>query len=75
MLVLIVCVVVVVLALLVLGVLAYGLLGAGGRLARELDALQRDVAPVAAQLQASLATATAVREQRQGAGDPRSTGG
>ncbi|MCW2581769.1 MAG: hypothetical protein JWQ53_559 [Klenkia sp.] len=61
MLVLIVWVVVAVLAVLALGVLAYGLLGARNRLARELAALERDVAPVAAQLQASLAAATEAR--------------
>lgn len=58
---LIVLLVVVVLALVVLGVLAYGLLGALGRLTREMAALQRDVAPVAAQLQQSLAAAAAAR--------------
>ena len=55
--------VVVVLALVVLGVLGYGLLGALGRLTREMAALQRDVAPVAAQLQASLAAAAASRQR------------
>ncbi|MCO7221532.1 hypothetical protein [Klenkia sp. PcliD-1-E] len=60
---LIVLLVVVVLALVVLGVLAYGLLGALGRLTREMAALQRDVAPVAAQLQQSLATAAVARQR------------
>ena len=63
MLVLIVWVVVAVLAVLALGVLAYGLLGARNRLTRELAALERDVAPVAAQLQASLAAAAQARER------------
>ena len=63
MLVLIVWVVVAVLAVLALGVLAYGLLGARTRLTRELAALERDVAPVAAQLQASLAAAAQARER------------
>ncbi len=60
---LIVLLVVVVLALVVLGVLAYGLLGALGRLTREMTALQRDVAPVAAQLQQSLTAAAAARQR------------
>ncbi len=59
MVVLIVWVVVAVLAVLALGVLAYGLLGARNRLVREIGLLQRDVAPVAARLQASLAGAQA----------------
>ncbi|WP_235495300.1 hypothetical protein [Geodermatophilus sp. Leaf369] len=63
MLVLIVWVVVAVLAVLALGVLAYGLLGARNRLTRELAALERDVAPVAARLQASLAAAAQARER------------
>ena len=63
MLLLIVFGVVVVLALVVLGALGHGLLGAVGRLTREMAALQRDVAPVAAQLQASLAVAAANRQR------------
>ncbi|MEI4280485.1 hypothetical protein [Klenkia terrae] len=63
MLLLIVLGVVVVLALVVLGALGFGLLGAAGRLTREIAALQRDVAPVAAQLQASLAAAAASRQK------------
>jgi hypothetical protein len=55
--------VVVLLALVVLGALGYALLGAVGRLTREMTALQRDVAPVAAQLQQSLADATASRQR------------
>ena len=55
--------VVVVLALVVLGAIGFGLLGAVGRLTREMAALQRDVAPVAAQLQASLAEASSKRQQ------------
>ncbi len=50
--------VVVVLAVVVLGALGYALVGALGRLTREMAALQRDVAPLAADLQASLAAAT-----------------
>ncbi|WP_091068306.1 hypothetical protein [Klenkia brasiliensis] len=63
MLLLIVLLVVVVLAVVVLGALAYGLVGALGRLTREMAALQRDVAPVAAQLQQSLVAAAASRER------------
>jgi hypothetical protein len=55
--------VVVVLALVVLGALGYGLVGALGRLTREMTALQRDVAPVVAQLQASVAAAAASRQR------------
>lgn len=65
MVVLIVWVVVAVLAVLALGVLAYGLLGARNRLVREIGLLQRDVAPVAAQLQASLAAAAQLRQTQQ----------
>ncbi|SCX54857.1 hypothetical protein SAMN03159343_3159 [Klenkia marina] len=63
MLLLIVFGVVVVLALVVLGSLGYALLGAVGRVVRELQALQRDVAPVAAQLQASVTAAAAARQR------------
>ncbi|WP_235564910.1 hypothetical protein [Modestobacter sp. Leaf380] len=62
---LIVWVVVAVLAVLALGVLAYGLLGARNRLVREIGLLQRDVAPVAAQLQTALAAAAAARTAQQ----------
>ena len=65
MVVLIVWVVVAVLAVLALGVLAYGLLGARNRLVREIGLLQRDVAPVAAQLQTALAAAAAARTTQQ----------
>lgn len=65
MLLLIVWVVVVALALLALGVLGYGLLGAANRLVREIGLLQQDVAPVAAQLQASLAAAAQARDRQQ----------
>ena len=44
--------VVVVLALVVLGAIGYGLAGAFGRLAREIQAAQRDVAPLLEQAQA-----------------------
>jgi hypothetical protein len=59
--VLIVWIVVAVLALLVLGVLSYSLLGAAGRLRRELRGLEHDLQPVLAELQA---TAAKVAEQR-----------
>jgi hypothetical protein len=48
---LIVWAVVVVLALVVLGGLAYGLLGAFGRLRRELEGAERDVRPFLQELQ------------------------
>jgi hypothetical protein len=42
-----------VLAVVVLGALAYGLLGAAGRLRRELAALERDVRPLLGEAQAT----------------------
>ncbi|TYP89119.1 hypothetical protein [Blastococcus xanthinilyticus] len=60
----IVLVVVVVLALVVLGVVAYGTLGAFGRLNRELAAAERDVAPVRAELQQSVERAARLRDDR-----------
>ncbi|MEI4271289.1 hypothetical protein TEK04_06100 [Klenkia sp. LSe6-5] len=53
--------VVVLLALVVLGALGYALVGALGRLTREMTALQDEVVPVATQLQAALATAAESR--------------
>jgi hypothetical protein len=50
---LIVWIVVVVLALVVLGAIGYGLLGAAGRLRRELAAAERDVRPLLEQVQAT----------------------
>jgi hypothetical protein len=50
-----------VLAVLVLGVLGYSLLGAAGRLSRELRGLERDVRPLLAEAQAA---ATKAAEQR-----------
>ncbi|MCZ2839048.1 hypothetical protein [Modestobacter sp. VKM Ac-2985] len=61
---LIVWIVVPVLALLVLGVLGYGLFGAAGRLDRELRALERDVRPVLAEVQAAAEKAAAQRADR-----------
>jgi hypothetical protein len=61
---LIVWIAVAVLVLGVLGVLAYSLLGAAGRLARELRGLQRDVAPVLAEAQAAAAKAAEQRGDR-----------
>ena len=46
-----------VLALVVLGVLVYGLLGAAGRLRRELTALEREVRPLLTEAQAAAARA------------------
>ncbi|MGY2066350.1 hypothetical protein [Blastococcus sp. SYSU DS0619] len=56
--------VVVVLALVVLGVVAHGTLGAFGRLGRELEAAERDVAPVRTQVQQSAERAGKLRDQR-----------
>ena len=57
MVVLIVWIVVVVLALVVLGAIGYGVLGAAGRLRRELEAAERDVRPLLEQAQATAARA------------------
>jgi len=54
---LIVWIVVVVLALVVLGAIGYGVLGAAGRLRRELEAAERDVRPLLEQAQATAARA------------------
>jgi hypothetical protein len=61
---LIVWVAVVVLALLLLGVLGYSVLGAAGRLSRELRGLERDVRPLLAQAQAAAERATEQRADR-----------
>jgi hypothetical protein len=53
--VLIVWIVVVVVALVVLGTVAYGVLGAAGRLRRELEAAERDVRPLVQRAQATAA--------------------
>ena len=58
---LIVWIVVAVLALGVLGALAYGLLGAAGRLRRELSGLEQDVQPLLVEAQAAAARAAAQR--------------
>ena len=50
-------IVVVVLALVVLGAIGYGVLGAAGRLRRELEAAERDVRPLLEQAQATAARA------------------
>ena len=57
MVLLIVWIVVVVLALVVLGAIGYGVLGAAGRLRRELEAAERDVRPLLEQAQATAARA------------------
>jgi hypothetical protein len=54
---LIVWIVVVVLSLVVLGAIAYGLLGAAGRLGRELEAAEREVRPLLERAQATAARA------------------
>lgn len=50
-------IVVAVLAVVVLGALAHGLLGAAGRLRRELAALEREVRPLLGQARATTARA------------------
>ena len=62
---LIVWIVVAVLALGVLGALGYSLVGAAGRLDRELRGLEQDVRPVLAEVQASAARAAALRAEEQ----------
>ncbi len=59
---------VVVLSLVVLGAVGYGVLGAAGRLARELQAAERDVRPVLEQAQATAARAAAVQDARRADG-------
>jgi hypothetical protein len=66
---LIVWIAVAVLALGLLGVLGYSLLGAAGRLGRELRGLERDVQPVLAELQATAAKAAAQRTDRSATTD------
>ncbi|MGR7027295.1 hypothetical protein [Geodermatophilus sp. URMC 62] len=61
MLLLVVWIAVVVLSLVVLGALAHGVLGAFGRLGRELQAAERDVAPLLEQAQAAAARAAALQ--------------
>jgi hypothetical protein len=55
--VLIVWIVVVVLALVVLGAIGYGLLGAAGRLGKELEAAEREFRPVLQRAQETAARA------------------
>jgi hypothetical protein len=55
--VLIVWIVVVVLSLVVLGAIGYGVFGAAARLGRELEAAEREVRPLLAQVQATAARA------------------
>ena len=66
---LIVWIAVAVLVLLVLGTLAYNVLGAAGRLGREVRALERDAAPLLAEAQASAARAAEVRAARAAGSD------
>ena len=54
-----------VLAVLVLGGLAYGLLGAAGRLRREIAGAEADLRPVLEQLQATAARAEEVAARRE----------
>ncbi len=60
--------VVVVLALVALGLVGYGVMGAFGRLNRELEAAERDVRPVLEQAQATAALAAKVQGGRSNAG-------
>jgi hypothetical protein len=55
--VLIVWIVVVVLSLVVLGAIGYGVLGAAGRLGKELEAAEREVRPVLQRAQETAARA------------------
>jgi Sec-independent protein translocase protein TatA len=57
-----------VLTLVVLGGLAYGLLGALGRLRREVDGAERDLRPVLEQLQATAARAEQAAARRKNEG-------
>ena len=57
MVLLIVWIVVVVLALVVLGAIGYGVLGAAGRLGKELEAAERDVRPLLQRAQETAARA------------------
>jgi hypothetical protein len=66
---LIVWITVAVLALLVLGILGYSLLGAAGRLLRELRGLERDVRPLLAEAQATAGRAAAQRADRSATAD------
>ena len=61
MVVLIVWIVVVVLVLVVLGAIGYGVLGAAGRLRRELEAAERDVRPLLERAQATSQSVARVR--------------
>ena len=51
-------------ALVVLGVVAYGVLGAVGRLGRELEGAENDARPLLEQLQATVARADAAARPR-----------
>lgn len=64
MLLLIVWIAVVVLALVVLGGIAYGVLGAVARLRKEVTGAAADLAPVLADVQATLAAAERSRQER-----------
>ena len=61
MLLLVVWIAVVVVSLVVLGALAYSVFGAFGRLGRELQAAEREVAPLLEQVQATTARAAALQ--------------
>jgi hypothetical protein len=63
-LLLIVCIAVAVLAIVVLGGIAYGVLGAVARLRKEVTGAAADLAPVLADVQATLAAAERSRQER-----------
>ena len=63
MLLLVVWIVVAVLAVVVLGGIAYGVFGAAARLRRELDAAERDLRPLLAQVEQTMSAVERTREQ------------
>ena len=76
MLLLVVWIAVVVLSLVVLGALVHGVFGAFQRLGRELQAAERDVAPLLQQVQAAAARAAALQSaDERRSGDRRATAG
>ncbi|MCU1667790.1 MAG: hypothetical protein JWP40_717 [Blastococcus sp.] len=68
MLLVVVWIVVAVLAVVVLGGIGYGVLGAAGRLRREIQGAERDLRPVLTEIQATL---DAVERSRERAPEPR----
>jgi len=62
-LLLVVWIVVAVLAVVVLGGIAYGVVGAAARLRRELEAAERDLRPLLAQVEQTMSAVERTREQ------------